>query len=192
MRILIATFTFISVAASGQKKILILQTLKANNTDKAYKEILITGEGNMQAKMYLQNVSAELVEALKEMNIHCRYEYLGDRYKVDTEDAYAHARSEQYDAVLRMVPRSTEESLVAINNAFADDATKRIAISRADLGLRSILRNDFDFVLREKSDSVIWEGRLKTDIDPTARNVYKKIASKMITELSHNKIVPGK
>jgi hypothetical protein len=195
MRRLLAALILISVSASAQKKILILETYKKNDSTKSYKQIFVTGEGNMQSKMYLQNISSELTEALKEKNIECRYEFLGDNHKVDVEEAYARAKAGQYDVILRAIPRSTDESLHTQTITSMDPNTGSINRYQQRPGegkTKSILTNDFDFVLTEKSGAIVWQGRLKTDIDPTARNVYRKIASKLLDELEENKIIPAK
>jgi len=152
-RIIAAFLLLIPVSATAQKKILILETYRKNDSTKTYKQILITGEGNMQSKMYLQNISAELTEALKEKNIECHYEYLGDNHKVDVEAAYEKAITGKYDVVLRAIPRSTDEALYQKNSSYRDPVT---GIATYDptpihqngaLRLKTLLTNDFDFSL---------------------------------------------
>jgi len=52
--------------------------------------------------------------------------------------------------------------------------------------------NEFDLTLQEKTDVVIWQASLKTDIDPIAKNIYRGISDKVIDVLTENLIVPVK
>ncbi|SFF11024.1 hypothetical protein SAMN05518672_11715 [Chitinophaga sp. CF118] len=191
MRLLLLSIAFIfSTVASAQRKTIKLETYKKNETVKQYKQLLITGEGGMQAKMYLNNLANELTEKLKEKNIQCHYEYLGDFHKVDTEEAFQRAKSGQYDAILRIVPYVSEETMQKYVPT-QDPLYPGVAIN-ADPKYVNFLTNDFDLTLQENTGTVVWQGRLKTNIDPLARNIYKKIGVKIIQEFTKNLIIPAK
>jgi hypothetical protein len=165
-----------------------LDTYKKNEIPKEYKEILITGEGGMQSKMYLQNLTNELSKQLLKRNIQCHYVYLGDQRKLNTDEAFARAIAGQYDAVIRMVPGATEE----VTHKYNPYNSAPNASLNIDTRYINEHINDFDLSLKEKTGTVIWEGRLKTDIDPVARNVYKGISDKVLAVLTENLIIPAK
>jgi hypothetical protein len=190
MRLFLLASALICVTACRGPRKIMVETYKKNETLKAYKEILITGEGGMQAKMYLQNLTDQLNKELAKNNIQSHYIYLGDSRKLDTDEAFEKAKAGQYDAVLRMVPRVTNE--IVYKNSGYDPYNQNVS---KDFGEAKHLNehiNEFDLILKEKTGDVIWQASLKTDIDPVARNIYKGISDKVMSVLTENMIVPLK
>jgi hypothetical protein len=187
MRLLILASALICVTACSAPHKIMLETYKKNETLKEYKEILITGEGGMQSKMYLQNLTNELGKQLLKKNIQCHYVYLGDPRKVNTNEAFESAKAGQYDAVIRMIPQVTEE---ITHKYIPYNAAPNASV--IDTRYLNEHINDFNLTLKEKTDVIIWEGRLKTDIDPVAKNIYKGISKRVLAVLAENLIVPAK
>jgi hypothetical protein len=158
-----------------------METYTPNESRKEYKEILITGEGAMQSKMYLENLTDELCKRLLKDSIHCHYTYLGDPHKMDIEQAYEKAKAGQYDAVLRMVPRKEKEIIHVYENRYSYNGNM--------VGNEHV--NEFDLTLKDNTGTLVWKGSLRTDIDPVARNIYKGITIRVIAELAENLIVPA-
>lgn len=188
MRLLILASALICVTACSAPHKIMLDTYKKNETPKEYKEILITGEGGMQSKMYLQNLTNELSKQLLKKNIQCHYVYLGDPRKINTNEAFERAKAGQHDAVIRMIPRVTEE---ITHKYIPYNAAPNASMNTETRYLNEHI-NDFNLTLKEKTDVIIWEGHLKTDIDPVAKNIYKGISTKMLAVLAENLIVPAK
>jgi hypothetical protein len=191
MRLFLPVAALICITACRAPRKIVLDTYKKNETIKEYKEILITGEGGMQAKMYLQNLTDELNRQLAKSNIHSHYAYLGDSRKLDTDEAFEKAKAGQYDAVMRIVPRVTKEVVYRQNTSY-DPYNGNVSHDFADYKHVNEHINEFDLTLKEKTDAVIWQASLKTDIDPIAKNIYKGISDKVIDVLTENLIVPVK
>jgi hypothetical protein len=168
MRLFLPVAALICVTACRAPSKIVMDTHKKNETLKEYREILITGEGGLQSKMYLQNLTDELNKQLSKSNIHSHYVYLGDSRKLDTDQVFEKAKAGQYDAVIRILPKFSDYQHV--NEHF----------------------NAFDLTLKEKTDTVIWQASLKTDIDPIAKNIYKGISNKVMDVLAENLIIPAK
>lgn len=201
--LVVAAFVFASSCAPV-RQVIRLDTYKKNEDVKQYKDILITGEGNMQARMYLKNLTDILTAKLKKKNIICRYEFLGDYHKIDTDEVFKTVKAGQYDAIIRMLPRKLEEKEYEIQSGGGSGTTPGIAIpgggttpsmttTTPHQTTRLIyILNDFDLTLWDKTGAVVWEGRLKTEIDPVAKALYRKIGVKMMSTFTENKIVPAK
>jgi len=191
MRLLLPVAALICVTACRAPHKIMLDTYKKNETVKAYKEILITGEGGMQAKMYLENLTDELSRQLAKSSIQTHYIYLGDSRKLDTDKAFERASAGQYDAVMRFVPRAAKEVVYRQTGSY-DPYNNGVSHDFADYKHVNEHINEFDLTLQEKTDVVIWQASLKTDIDPIAKNIYRGISDKVIDVLTENLIVPVK
>jgi hypothetical protein len=189
-RILSALVLVLITTSSVLAQNLIVQTYKINEADKQYKKILIAGEGNIQGRMYLQNVTDELIKALAKKKINCDYKYLGDYRKIDTDEAFSAVDKSQYDAVIRFKPRKLEEELYVYDKTGPNPYDDFNLLAPAN-GMTAVTINDFDLSLTE-TNNTIWEGRVKTSIVASKANAYRKISSMITKELTKNKIIPAK
>ena len=192
MRLFLLASVLLCVMACRAPRKIMLDTYKNNETVKAYKEIVITGEGGMQSKMYLQNLTDELSKQLAKRNIRIHYIYLGDYRKLDTDEAFEKVKAGQYEALLRMVPRAADETLHKRTYDSYDRNNNNVGHNILAPKYVNEHLNDFDLTLKEKSGVIIWEGHLKTDVDPVARNIYKGISDKVVSVLVENLIIPAK
>ena|GEM_PF-3169920 len=179
-----------SIACSAQS--IDINTIKSNDVVKQYKSLLITGQGNMQARMYMDNVSAQLIEGLKKKNIECHYEFLGDDTKTDTDEAFRKLNNGQYNAVLQLLPVEFTERKRLINQngvLLRSTSTFKTPVKWST----TKLTNDLDLVITEKTDSIIiWQANLKTIINPTSKSTYREIRDQLFTTMEENKIIPAK
>ncbi|SFF11046.1 hypothetical protein SAMN05518672_11716 [Chitinophaga sp. CF118] len=181
-----------STTCYAQQPSINISTVKSNDVAKQYKSLLITGEGNMQARMYMDNVSSLLIEDLKKRNIECHYEYLGDDTKTDTDEAFRKLNNSSYNAVLQMMPIELSEKKRLINqNGLLLRTTSNFKTPVKWSTTR--MTNDIDLIITEKSDSIIvWQANLKTIIKPTSKSIYREICDQVLTTMEQNKIIPYK
>jgi len=146
----------------------------------------------MQARMYMDNVSAQLIEGLKKKNIECHYEFLGDDTKTDTDEAFRKLNNGQYNAVLQLLPVEFTERKRLINQngvLLRSTSTFKTPVKWST----TKLTNDLDLVITEKTDSIIiWQANLKTIINPTSKSTYREIRDQLFTTMEENKIIPAK
>ncbi|PSL35516.1 hypothetical protein [Chitinophaga ginsengisoli] len=173
----------------AQKKITLRSVDKKLDSVKHYQKILIVGEGGMQARMYMDNLSAELIKALKSQNIECKYEYLGDQHKVDTDITLKKAASWPHDAVLRFSPLTAfERSQVHVNNApvMGSNGTSYVPVTSE---MQQFLVNDFDITLNEGTET-IWSARLLTVIEFGKLTVYRRIRKVILDDMEKQNVLP--
>ncbi|SHM47258.1 hypothetical protein [Chitinophaga sp. CF418] len=165
--------------AYAQKKITLRSFDKKLDSVKHYQKILIVGEGGMQARMYMDNLSVELIKELKSQNIECKYEYLGDHHKVDTDLALKKAEAWPHDAVLRFSPLT----------AFERDAARLNNFEPVTSNIQQFLVNDFDITLNEGTET-IWSARLQTTIEFGKLTVYKRIRKVILDDMEKQNVLP--
>ncbi len=187
--------------ASAQKKIELHPIDNKLDSVKHYHKILIVGEGGMQARMYMDNLSAELIKELKTQHIECKYEYLGDHHKVDTDVALEKAKTWSHDAILRFTPLATFERVrstdvspgsteTGINNMGASRVVGKTSGSVVgNTMLQQYLVNDFDIVLAENSEA-IWSAKLHTIIEFGKITVYKRIRQVILNNMEKQNVLP--
>lgn len=163
--------------AHAQKKIKLQPVDHKLDSVKHYHKILIVGEGGMQARMYMDNLSAELIKELKSQNIECKYEYLGDHHKTDTDIALEKAKAWPHDAVLRFSPLATFESV------------RTTTYNNASSLQQQFLVNDFDILLAENSETV-WSAQLHTIIEFGKITVYKRIRKVILDDMEKQNVLP--
>ena len=189
MRYLIPALACMFITSCAPQQTMVMNTTKSNEVVKQYKTLLITGEGNMQAKMYFQNVNDKLVTALAKKNIQAHYEYLGDYNKINTENALKRLNSSQYDAVIRMMPKELAEKRYMINQNGALLRGNKMFKSPKKWSATRLV-NDIDIAIIENPENIIWQANLRTFIKPTSRTIYYEIRDKLITTMAENNIIP--
>lgn len=159
------------------------------DTVKSYHKLLIVTEGNMQSRMYVENLSTELGKALKAQHIECKYEFLGDRLKdnVDTDAALAKAQAWGPDAVLRFVPSSTTEKMGYTYAPVGTSLNNRMGFSQPVAEL--YLSNAFDVTLFDTGDDHVWSAKLFTVIEAGRPTIYKRIGKMIITGLRKQNVL---
>jgi len=180
--------------AYAQKRIILHSADHKLDSVKHYQKILIIGEGGLQARMYMDYLSAELIKELKNQQIECKYEYLGDQHKVNTEEALKKALTWPHNAVLRFSPLSADQkeyipfiSLAPVVSTFSGTNTG----VRHPNGTYSqqFLTNDFDITLNEGTDTV-WSARLYTSIEVGKNTVYKRIRKVILDDMEKQNVLP--
>jgi hypothetical protein len=154
---------------------------------KNYHKILIVTEGNMQSRMYVENLSAALGKALKEQHIECKYEFLGDRHKTDVAVALEKAKAWKPDAVLRFVPSNATEHMgyrpvpagTNVNNG----------VMYTDSAASLYLSNDFDITLNDAGNDHVWSAKLSTVIETGQPSIYKRIGKMILTGLRKQNVL---
>jgi len=168
----------------AQRIIKLLPVEHKQDSARHYKRILIVGEGGMQSRMFMDYLSVELIKELKEQQIECKYEYLGDHSKVNTEAALEKAKSWQHDAILRFYPLYAAEGASDIdlanpaNWSFGDRPTSK----------QTYLANDYDITLHELSGKV-WSAKLRTMVE-YGRPVYKRVRKLILDDLKKQNVLP--
>jgi hypothetical protein len=187
--------------AFAQKKIELHSVDHKLDSTKHYHKILIVAEGSMQARMYMDNLSAELIKELKSQNIECKYEYLGDHHKTNTGIALEKAKAWPHDAILQFFPLATFERVrsTEYNNGSTQAGTNNMSAA-GDIGrssgsvinntvLQQYLVNDFDITLAENSET-IWSAKLHTVIEFGKITVYKRIRKVILTDMEKQNVLP--
>lgn len=183
--LLIASLTLLTTQA--QKKIVLRPAKHKVDSVKHYQKILIVGEGGLQARMYMDNLTTELIKALKTRHIECKYEYLGDVNKVNTDEALKKALAWPHDAVLRFFPVSTSEKARVRATSVAPMAGGGYIPS--GMGIQQFLVNDFDITLNEGSETV-WSAQLFTSIEFGKITVYRRIRKVILDDMARQNVLP--
>ncbi|SDF23548.1 hypothetical protein [Chitinophaga filiformis] len=176
--------------AYAQKKIKLASVDKKLDSVKHYHKILIVGEGGMQSRMYMDHLSPELIKELKAHNIECKYEYLGDPHKVDTDYALKKAEAWPHDAVLRFYPLAATENLSThyINTAPMMTHTGAMSYTGSGSLNEYYLVDDFEIFLTEGPET-IWSARLSTSIEMGKNTVYKRIRKVILDDMAKQNVL---
>ncbi|SHN41881.1 hypothetical protein [Chitinophaga sp. CF418] len=176
----------------AQKKFIRLQTSEINvDSIKHYHRILIVSEGGMQAYNYMNNLSVELIKGLKELNIECRYHYLGDPLRVNTDDSLKQARSWEHDAVLRFLPLANNERTRQHDLSYftTPAGSNRSVYRQRPIVTEYIMENSFELSLEENNKN-IWTARLESLSHPDKLTMYEKVRAVILKEMRRFYLIP--
>jgi len=153
------------------------------DTAKHYQKVLIVAEGNMQVRMYTQNLAQELAKYFKDQKIECKYEYLGDPAKTDVNSALETAKTWNADAIMRLVPSKSEEIMVkrVYNNNMPGPGA----------GLRTVLINVFNITLTDAIE-LVWSAKLSASYEGAEDSVYRRAAKGIMHDLKKQNVISGK
>ncbi|TWW02363.1 hypothetical protein [Chitinophaga pinensis] len=156
-------------------------------TPKQYQKILIVAEGNMQVRMYSQNLAQELTQYFKDQKIECKYEFLGDPSKTDVNVALEKAKSWKPDAIMRLKPTVSEEKAIQKRRGFSN------GIPEADRSLsqRSVLINVFNITLTDAIE-LVWSAKLSAAYEGADEGIYQRVAKGIMIDLKKQNVVNGK
>jgi len=176
--------------AYAQKKIKLESVEKKLDSVKHYHKILIVGEGGMQSRMYMDHLSPELIKELKAHNIECKYEYLGDPHKVNTDYALKKAETWPHDAVLRFYPLAAAEDYQThyISSAPVMTSNGTMAYTGSGSATQYYLVDDFEILLIEGPET-IWSARLSTSIEMGKNTVYKRIRKVILDDMAKQNVL---
>ncbi|ACU58230.1 type 1 periplasmic-binding domain-containing protein [Chitinophaga pinensis] len=153
---------------------------------KNYQKILIVAEGNMQVRMYSQNLAKELAKYFKDQKIECKYEFLGDPARTDVNVALEQAKAWKPDAIMRMKPTVSEEKAVRQPKGFTNaDNTRNL------FGQRNVLVNVFDITLTDAVE-LVWSAKLSAAYEGADEGIYYRVARGIIVDLKKQNVVGGK
>jgi hypothetical protein len=152
------------------------------DTAKHYQKILIVAEGNMQVRMYAQNLAQELTKYFKDQKIECKYEYLGDPAKTDVNSALETAKTWNADAIMRLKPSKSEEIMVkrAYANGMPEPNTR--------VGLRTILINVFNITLTDAVE-LVWSAKLSASYEGAEEGIYRRVAKGILHDLKKQNVL---
>lgn len=197
-RFLLCLFGVILAFPSFSQRKLILNAVdKKLDSARHYQRILIVGEGGMQSRMFLDFLSEELIKDLKDQDIVCKYEYLGDPHKTNTEESLKKAVSWEHDAILRFYPLATFESVNVVQTqtpygppVYNSRGASTTPPARAGYSLSSqqYLVNDFDIVLNENKET-IWSAKLYSAIEFGRNTVYKRIRKMILSDMEKQNVL---
>ncbi len=154
------------------------------DTAKHYHKILIVAEGNMQVRMYAQNLAQELTKSFKNQKIECKYEYLGDPEKTDVNSALEKAKAWNADAVMRLKPTESEEKVVT--KIYPNGAPPNTR-----MGPRIVLVNVFNITLTDAVE-LVWSAKLSATYDATEDGIYRRVTKGIIHDLKKQNVLSGK
>jgi len=169
--------------AHAQKTIKLYPVEHKLDSARHYKRILIVGEGGMQSRMYLDNLSVEIIKELKKQQIECKYEYLGDRSKVNTEVALQKAKTWEHDAILKFYPFFTDEQ--PTNTDVANPIYWRMG--DPSKVVQQYMVSDYEITLNEPSGKV-WSAKLHSVVE-FGRPVYKRIRKLILNDLEKQNVL---
>ncbi|PWV53889.1 hypothetical protein [Chitinophaga sp. S165] len=178
------------VNAQAQLPVIRLNPIeKPLDSAKHYQKILIVGEGDMQAHMFLDYLSAQLIKGFNSRRIECKYEYLGDSKKVNTHAALEKAKAWPHDAILQFLPIGTEsEDVRALGlSRLGPQAADNILPLRYKT--KRHLQNDFDIALNENTEN-IWFSRLTVEMIMDKLTVFKRLRQLIIADMERQHVLP--
>ncbi len=189
LSLLVGTFL---LPVHAQKRVIRLQTSDINvDSIRHYHRILMISEGGTQAEDYMNNLSVELIAALKELNIECKYQYLGDPLEVNTKDALRQVINWEHDAVLRFIPLANNDRTRQHDlSYFATQAGYNGQVYRQrPIVTEHIMENAFELSLEENNKN-IWTARLESLSHPDKLKMYKRLCTVIMKEMSRFYLIP--
>ncbi|MCF6401872.1 hypothetical protein L3C95_03245 [Chitinophaga filiformis] len=176
--------------AYAQKKITLQPVENKLDSVKHYRKILIVGEGSMQSRMYMDHLSVELIKELKAHNIDCKYEYLGDPHKLDTDEVLKKVAAWPHDAVLRFSPLSAsmDQQTNYISTAPQMGYNGVMSYTGGGTVSQMYLVDEFDITLIEGPET-IWSARLSTSIEMAKFTVYKRIRKVIFDDMKKQNVL---
>lgn len=168
----------------AQKRIVLTADEKKLDSARHYQRILITGEGSMQSRMFLDFLSDELIKDLKKQNIECKYEYLGNPNNTDIEESFKKAETWQHDAILRFSPLNAADKQVITKLSYGSSFNQ--GYSQVS---RQYLVSNFTIVLNDDKET-IWSARLYSAIEFGKNTVYKRIRKMIISDMEKKNVLP--
>lgn len=157
---------------------------------KHFKKILIVGEGNIQAHAFVDMLAAELIKGFKTKNIECKYQFLGDKSKVNTAAVLESSKSWEPDVVFHLNPVSN-----TMNNK------REIGIVPIDLRRTNIaapfgyennryVKNEFELLLEENNTS-LWFSTLSLETKFGKKNFFKQLRMMIIQDMERQLVLPS-
>ncbi len=186
--LLLAAFSVLQANAQTPEVMLnpVEQPLAADSA-RHFHKILIVGEGNFQARAFLDGMGQELADAFKAMGIECKYEYLGDNTKTNVKAALQKAKTWEHDALFQLSPLATE---VTSNFSISGESVAGAVllggpITRSGAGY---YRNDFDLSLLEHT-TTLWFSRLTVESKFGKTAVFKKIRKAILIDMKRQNVL---
>ncbi|SFN79708.1 hypothetical protein SAMN05428949_3500 [Chitinophaga sp. YR627] len=188
--LLLTAFSFLQAHAQTEEVMLnpVEQPLSADSA-RHFHKILIVGEGNLPARAFIDAIGQELVKAFKEMEIECKYEYLGDKTKTDVKSALQKAKTWEHDAIFQLSPLAivvTKET--RIGSASAAEVLLMAPLVPARRVKASYYRNDLDLSLLENT-TTLWFSRLTVESKFGKTAVFKKIRKAIVIDLKRQNVL---
>ena len=153
---------------------------------KHYQKILIVAEGNMQVRMYAQNLAQELTKFFKDQKIECKYEYLGDPAKTDVNSALEKAKTWNADAIMRLKPTVSEGKQISLRNGYGNSSNTDNIYAQ-----RNILINVFDITLNDAIE-LAWSAKLSAAYEGAEEGIYRRVAKGIMADLKKQHVISGR
>ena len=151
--------------------------IKHNTVKKDFKKVLILGFGAIETRLFLENLSAKIIDRLKTENIEAEYQYLGKKTE-RTDEEIKNRLHNQFDAFIVFSPLDT--SLFSLKYRTISPAVfvPGVGTVNATNASRTIsYTQNFDIQLYEPGNGLVatWEAALKIDCDFSKQQIYSTI-----------------
>lgn len=157
---------------------------------KHFKKILIVGEGNIQAHAFVDMLAEELIKGFEKKDIECKYQYLGDKSKVNTVAALENAKRWEHDVVLHLNPISnTIDSKREVGFAPINLRTNNILFP-FETKTNQYVTNDFELLL-EENNAHLWFSTLSIESKFGKKNFFKKLRMLILADMERQLVLPS-
>jgi hypothetical protein len=165
-----------------------LNDIQTNQKEITMHKVLIVGAGSMASRLFLENISSEMMKVFTSKGVESNFLYVGEiprgtQLKLDT------VISSKYDGYIIFNPKDT--------SYFNARKEKYIAIVPGPLGTGfsaggygNQYKEEYfiEAYVNDSSLSLIWRAGLKLNFDFSAQYKYKHISNDIFDQLKINKI----
>jgi len=140
--------------------------------------VLIVGGGPVGSRVFMENLSEEMIQSFKKKGIECEYSYVGkpnSHIKLDT------LINSKYDSYIVFDPKNIDY-LNMTNPKYETSVGTAYGNQYVEEFLVSLYSN--------KPPELIWQGKLSLDFDLANEEKYKKISQLIFKEFSNHKFIP--
>ncbi|MGO4294633.1 hypothetical protein [Chitinophaga sp. RAB17] len=184
-----------SIAQQNHRNNKNIETIKINNIQKDYKNLLILGSGNMASRKFIHDIVYELNKRLGEDDITYKYEYLGADDAQINENLKKAVLTNKHDAILIISPISSSINYYASRNILNGGRYVREGHQNDESATTydERLLEKIDLQITEDLNSEpIWTALLQTNINHEAQKIFAAISRNLIAEMKKNMLIAPK
>ena len=162
---------------------LTLNEKEVKKSDVRITDLLLVGAGSTASRLFLENLSAEMIKLFARYHVQCDFTYAG-KIPRGSRINFNNLITSRYDAYLVLSPIDT-----SYMNTFKSEAVIASPIPGSYGALGSVIGNQYkeNYYIELYSNNNllnrIWEAELKVDFDVANPGRYQKIAKEIFTRL---------
>ncbi len=152
--------------------------------------ILILGIGSSVTRIFLDDLSAKIIEELKTQDIIASYSYLG-KNRDEANKQFRLMNKGGYKAILVFLPKDTAlfetKNFRSTNTTHGDYGPIQTTRTYSRLSYQQSF--NFQFYKTGKVMQRFWNALVDIDCDPGKKYATKKLANKLLNRLKNNKYI---